>query len=58
MKQNFFTVCGHEVILKGFPLPSVAPFKYLFLLTWVPFFIVFYNNKHSFIFYFYKALII
>ena len=42
MKQKFFfTVCGHELIFKGFLPPSVAPFKYLFFSTWVPFLLSF-----------------
>ena len=39
--KKFFTVCGHELISKGFLLPRVAPFKYLFFSTWVPFLLSF-----------------
>ena len=39
--KKIFTVCGHELILKGFLLPSIAPFKYLFFSTWVPFLLSF-----------------
>ena len=49
--KNFFTVCGHEVILKGFLLPSVADSS-IYSSQREYFFIVFYNNKHSFIFIF------
>ena len=57
MKQNFFTVSVHEVILHQslFPvllLSSIYSSQREYL------FIVFYNDTHSFIFYFYKALII
>ena len=43
---------------KGFSTSKCCSFQVFILLNVSTFFIVFYNNKHSFIFLFYKALII
>ena len=58
MKKNFFHGLWARSYFKGFSTPKCCSFQVFFLLNVWTFFIVFYNNKHSFIFLLYKALII
>ena len=51
MKKNFFHGLWARSYFKGFSTPKCCSFQVFFLLNVWTFFIVFYNNKHSFIFF-------
>ena len=54
----FFHGLWARSYFKGFSTSKCCSFQVFILLNVSTFFIVFYNNKHSFIFYFYEASII
>ena len=58
MKQKIFHGLWARTYFKGFSTSKSCSFQVFILLNVSTFFIVFYNNKHNLIFYFYKASII